>query len=161
VRVQPPENVLNAIPSPGKSTIARHLQLMLDDTYLTFGVDTLLAAMPTMPSPQLSGFVAFEPDGGVSVGPDFRTLEAGWYAGLAAMAGTGVGLVFDEVFLGGAGSQARLAAALVELDSVWVAVTCDLEVATARARQGVLLSPRAKGCRLLVGGFGTPNEAVD
>ena len=51
VRVQPPVIVLNGISSSGKSTIARHLQLMLDDSYLTFGVDTLLSAMPTMPSP--------------------------------------------------------------------------------------------------------------
>ena len=124
--------VLNGISSSGKSTIARHLQLMLDDTYLTFGVDTLLAAMPTASARHDSDLIEFDPGGGVSVGAAFRTLEAGWYAGLAAMARAGLGLVVDEVFLGGGASQARLADALAGLDVLWVAVTCDLDVAVSR-----------------------------
>ena len=93
--------VLNGISSSGKSTIARHLQLMLDDTYLTFGVDTLLAAMPAASALHDSDLIEFDPGGGVSLGAAFRTLEAGWYEDLAAMARAGLGLVVDEVFLGG------------------------------------------------------------
>jgi chloramphenicol 3-O phosphotransferase len=49
------------------------------------------------------------------------------------MARSGVGIVLDEVFLGGGGdSQARLAAALAGLEVLWVGVRCPADVAAAR-----------------------------
>ena len=52
------------------------------------------------------------------------------------MAHAGAKLIVDEVFLEGAGSQARLAAALDGLTVVWVGVRCDTDVAEARETTG-------------------------
>ncbi|CAM5459406.1 hypothetical protein SHIRM173S_03120 [Streptomyces hirsutus] len=51
------------------------------------------------------GGIEFAPDGAVIVGPEFRTLEAAWIEGVAAMARAGVRVIVDEVFLGGADSS--------------------------------------------------------
>jgi chloramphenicol 3-O phosphotransferase len=76
--------------------------------------------------------IAFGSDGVVVVGERFRQLEHAWYQGLAAIARDDVGVIIDEVFLGGRESQDRLRSALSGLRVVWVGVRCDLEVAAAR-----------------------------
>jgi chloramphenicol 3-O phosphotransferase len=122
--------VLNGGSSSGKSTIARSLQSVLPDPWLTFGTDSLVEAMP--PSLQASGGIEFRPDGQVVVGPAFRALEAAWIAGTAAMARAGARIIIDEVFLGGASSQRRWREALDGLGVLWVGVRCDAEVAARR-----------------------------
>ena len=72
------------------------------------------------------------PTGLVAVDDRFRQLEHAWYQGLAAIARDDVGVIIDEVFLGGRESQDRLRSALSGLRVVWVGVRCDLEVAIAR-----------------------------
>jgi chloramphenicol 3-O phosphotransferase len=121
--------VLNGGSSSGKTTIGRCLQELLPDPWLLLGVDDLLAAMP---QGQDDSIITFAPDGGIFVGPGFRRLEAAWYHGIAAMARSGVGVIVDEVFLGGGDAQARLRAALSGLDVLWVGVHCDPGVAAAR-----------------------------
>ena len=121
--------VLNGISSAGTSTLARELQALLDRPYLVFGVDTLVDALPTSGHEDL---LTFHDDGRVEVGAAFPALEDAWYAGLGAMARAGAGLVLDEVLLGGGRSQQRLEAALHGLQVCWVAVHCDVEVASAR-----------------------------
>jgi chloramphenicol 3-O phosphotransferase len=80
--------VLNGGSSSGKSGIARCLQAVLPDPWLTFGVDGLTVAMP--PSLQASpAGLEIGAGGEVMVGPQFRALEAAWLAGLAAMARAG------------------------------------------------------------------------
>jgi chloramphenicol 3-O phosphotransferase len=77
--------VLNGGSSAGKSGISRCLQAVLPDPWLALGVDRLVEAMPaTMRSSD--GGIEFAPDGAVIVGPRFRSLEAAWIAGIAAMA---------------------------------------------------------------------------
>lgn len=123
--------VLNGGSSSGKSTIARCLQSVLPDPWLTFGVDDLLAAMPV--SLHASGSsVAIQPDGQVVVGSQFRALEAAWMQGIAAMARAGGLVIIDEVFLSGGQSQHRWQEALTGLGVLWVAVRCDPDVAAAR-----------------------------
>ena len=123
--------VLNGGSSSGKSGIARCLQAVLPDPWLAFGTDTLIQAMP--PSSQMSADgIEFAADGEVSVGPGFRTLEAAWIAGIAAMAQTGARIIVDEVFLGGAASQQRWKNALGPLRVLWVGVRCDAAVAAGR-----------------------------
>ncbi|MEV0535083.1 chloramphenicol phosphotransferase CPT [Kitasatospora sp. NPDC050463] len=123
--------VLNGGSSSGKSGIARCLQAVLPDPWLALGTDTLVEAMPA--SIQTSdGGIAFAPDGEVTVGPEFRALEAAWLAGIAAMARAGARVVVDEVFLGGADSQQRWRKALGELRVLWVGVRCDAAVAAGR-----------------------------
>ncbi len=76
--------------------------------------------------------IVFGSDAVVAVGDGFRLLEHAWYRGLAAIARDDVGVIIDEVFLGGRESQERLRSALGGLRVVWVGVRCDLEVAIAR-----------------------------
>ncbi|MDX2732008.1 MULTISPECIES: chloramphenicol phosphotransferase CPT [unclassified Streptomyces] len=123
--------VLNGGSSSGKSGIARCLQAVLPDPWLSFGVDTLVEAMPASMRTSDGGIV-FAPDGEVIVGPEFRTLEAAWIEGLATMARAGARIIVDEVFLGGAASQRRWQQALGGLQVLWVGVRCDGTVAAGR-----------------------------
>jgi len=121
--------VLNGGSSSGKSGIARCLQAVLPDPWLTLGADTLVQAMPA--STQKSG-IEFAPDGEVIVGATFRALEAAWIAGVAAMARGGARIILDEVFLGGAASQQRWLTALDGLRVLWVGVRCAGPIAAGR-----------------------------
>jgi chloramphenicol 3-O phosphotransferase len=123
--------VLNGGSSSGKSAIARCLQAVLPGPWLSVGVDTLIEAMPASMQESAAG-IEFAADGGVSVGPTFRTLEAAWMAGVAAMVRAGAGVIVDDVFLGGAMSQQRWLRALGGLDVLWVGVRCDGTVAAGR-----------------------------
>ena len=123
--------VLNGGSSSGKSGIARCLQAVLPDPWLAFGTDTLVQAMPVSTRMSAAG-IEFASDGEVIVGPQFRTLEAAWIAGVAAMAHAGARIVVDEVFLGGTASQQRWKAALDPLPVLWVGVRCESAVAAGR-----------------------------
>ena len=123
--------VLNGGSSSGKSGIARCLQAILPDPWLAFGVDTLIQAMPMSIQTSAAG-IEFAPDGEVVVGPEFRTLEAAWIAGVAAMARAGARIIVDEAFLGGAESQQRWKNALGTLQVLWVGVRCDARIAAGR-----------------------------
>ncbi|MFJ9209612.1 putative chloramphenicol 3-O phosphotransferase [Streptomyces sp. L-9-10] len=123
--------VLNGGSSSGKSGIARCLQAVLPDTWLAVGTDTLVDALPAHMRASDAG-IEFAPDGGVAVGPEFRTLEAAWIEGVAAMARAGARVIVDEVFLGGAESQQRWRKALRDLGVLWVGVRCDSAVAAGR-----------------------------
>jgi chloramphenicol 3-O phosphotransferase len=123
--------VLNGGSSSGKSEIARCLQAVLPDPWLTTGVDALIEALPDAMRASDAG-IEFAADGGVSVGPEFMTLQAAWMAGVAAMARAGARVIIDDVFLGGGGSQQRWRTVLDGLDVLWIGVRCDGEVAAAR-----------------------------
>ncbi|WP_284745651.1 chloramphenicol phosphotransferase CPT [Amycolatopsis sp. RTGN1] len=121
--------ILNGGSSSGKTTLARALQAVLPGAWLTFGTDTLVDAMPGAGTD-----IEIGTDGEVTVGEAFRSIEAAWIAGLAAMVRAGARLVVDEVFLGGAASQRRWLTAFDGLDVLWVGVRCDAAVAEARER---------------------------
>ncbi|WP_442906162.1 chloramphenicol phosphotransferase CPT [Kitasatospora sp. NBC_00458] len=123
--------VLNGGSSSGKSGIARCLQAVLPDPWLALGTDTLVEAMPASMQ-TADGGIGFAPDGEVTVGPEFRTLEAAWIEGIAAMARAGARVIVDEVFLGGPDSQQRWRKALGGLRVLWVGVRCDGAVAAGR-----------------------------
>ena len=123
--------VLNGGSSSGKSGIARCLQAILPDPWLTLGTDTLVQAMP-VPARTSPALIEFAADGAVIVGPEFRRLEAAWIEGIAAMARAGARIILDEAFLGGAASQRRWQNALGALPVLWVGVRCDGAVAAAR-----------------------------
>jgi len=122
--------VLNGGSSSGKSTIARCLQTVLPEPWLTLGVDTLIDAMPA----SVDDGIDFAVDGGVSVGSGFQRLEDAWMTGVAAMVRAGARVIVDDVFLGGAVSQQRWRDALdsAGLEVLWVGVRCDGAVAAAR-----------------------------
>jgi chloramphenicol 3-O phosphotransferase len=123
--------VLNGGSSSGKSTLARCLQALLPPSWLVLGVDDLIAAMPAGAGADPS-IIALEPGGRITIGPAFREMEASWYQGIAAMARSGPGVIVDEVFLGGATSQARLRSAFRGLEVLWVGVRCEAVTATRR-----------------------------
>jgi len=123
--------VLNGGSSSGKSGIARCLQAILPDRWLTFGVDTLIQAMPVSSQTSAAG-IQIASGGDVIVGSEFRTLEAAWIEGIAAMGRAGARIIVDEVFLGGEVSQQRWKKALGALQVLWVAVRCESAVAAGR-----------------------------
>lgn len=119
--------VLNGGSSSGKSGIVRCLQEVLPDPWLTFGVDSLIEAMPGE-----GAGIEFAPDGSIDVGPQYMTLEAAWAKGIAAMAHAGVRVIIDDVFLGGTSTQERWRRVLDGLDVLWVGVRCEASVAAGR-----------------------------
>jgi chloramphenicol 3-O phosphotransferase len=119
--------VLNGGSSSGKSGIVRCLQAVLPQPWLAFAIDSFVASLPASLQATL-----VSPDGGVSVGPEFRTLQTAWQQGVAATARAGVRIVLDDVFLGGARSQQEWRSALTGLEVLWVGVRCEAEVAEGR-----------------------------
>lgn len=123
--------MLNGGSSSGKSGIARCLQAVLPEQWLAFGTDSMIEAMPAKMSDSPDGIV-FAEDGGVSVGPEFRALQAAWRAGIATMAREGARIILDDVFLGGAATQEEWREVLADVDVAWVGVRCDPRVAAGR-----------------------------
>jgi chloramphenicol 3-O phosphotransferase len=141
--------VLNGPSSTGKTTLAAALQEVLGESWLVFGIDTLISALP-LPLLEIhddasigarprdhdvrDGGISFDADGEITVGTEFRRLEAAWLNGLSRIAESGVRLILDEVFLEGVHSQDRLRRAFDGRRVMWVGVTCDVDVATQRER---------------------------
>jgi chloramphenicol 3-O phosphotransferase len=123
--------ILNGGSSSGKSGIIRCLQAVLPDPWLAFGCDSFVEALPARMQASDSGVVVAA-DGAVSVGAEFRVLEAAWIEGIAATARAGARIIIDEVFLGGAASQRRWKNALNGLPVLWVGVRCESAVAAGR-----------------------------
>lgn len=123
--------ILNGGSSSGKSGIVRCLQAELPVPWLAFGCDSFVDALPAKMRESEEGIV-FAADGGVSVGADFRELEAAWVGGVVAMARAGARVVIDDVFLGGAASQQRWQKALGGVTALWVGVRCESAVAAGR-----------------------------
>lgn len=123
--------ILNGGSSSGKSGIVRCLQDVLPDPWLVFGCDSFIDAMPAKMQASDEG-IQIAADGGVSVGADFRALEAAWTEGIAAMVRGGAKVIIDDVFLGGAASQQRWQKALDGLAVLWVGVRCESAVAAGR-----------------------------
>lgn len=123
--------ILNGGSSSGKSELVRCLQTILPDPWLAQGVDGFVEALPARLQDDDTG-IQFGPDGQISVGEQFRALEAHWAAGVVGMVRSGGRVLVDDVFLGGARSQQRWADALGDIPVLWVAVRCEAAVAAAR-----------------------------
>ena len=128
--------VLNGGSSSGKSSLAARLQPQLEGNWLTLGVDDLIRALSHGPTDTTAGgSLELRSDGSVGVSEAFRTAEASWYQGVAAMTRSGARVILDEVFLDGGRAQSRLATALEGLVVVWIGVHCHPDVAEAREIQ--------------------------
>ena len=104
---------------------------MLMTPWLLLGIDDLIRAMPDE-GIEDGSLLHIGESGQVEVGPGWRSLDASWYMGVAAIAASGTGVVVDEVFLDGGGGQERLRAAFGGLRVLWVGVKCHPAVARAR-----------------------------
>lgn len=125
--------VLNGASSSGKTLLGRALQNALPEAWLLFGIDDFVNALPPrLKSPE---GIDFAPDGSVQVGETFRKLERAWMTGLAATAQAGANLIIDDVLLSGAAGQERWKAALHDLPTTWIGVTCSPEAGEARESQ--------------------------
>ena len=91
--------VLNGASSSGKTTLAVALQDILEGSWLIFGIDTLISAIPLKllamhedasigahpPEHDVTeGGIAFGADGEITVGPEFERLETAWLKGSRA-----------------------------------------------------------------------------
>lgn len=123
--------VLNGGSSSGKTGIARCLQAILPQPWISVGVDDFVDALPPALRDSAGG-IAVGGQGQVVIGNDFRQAQAAWRTGVAAMARAGARIIIDDVFLDGAGSQERLRAHLDGLTVLWAGVRCDAEIATGR-----------------------------
>jgi chloramphenicol 3-O phosphotransferase len=123
--------VLNGGSSAGKSAMARSLQAVLLEPWLSISIDDLVDAMPAAMQSSDTG-IEIASDGEVNVGPGFRKLQRAWREGVAAMARAGAPVIIDDVFLGGPSSQQEWEKALTGLDVLWVGVRCDVAVAARR-----------------------------
>jgi chloramphenicol 3-O phosphotransferase len=123
--------VLNGSSSSGKTTIARCLKAILPTPWMSLSIDDLLHALPPSLMDTYAG-VAFGEHGEVTIGEGFREIATAWMAGIGSMARAGGRIIYDDVFLSGAESQARLRAHLDGLSVLWVGVHCDAEVAAGR-----------------------------
>nr|WP_199698664.1 hypothetical protein [Deinococcus cavernae] len=121
--------VLNGASSSGKSTLGRALQDRLPGTWLLYGVDDLVRALPPrLTSPE---GIEFSEDGQVRVGPAFRAAEKAWMQGVAHTARCGVNVIIDD-FSGWAGGSGPLAGGSVRPAVLCVGVHCQPEVGEAR-----------------------------
>jgi chloramphenicol 3-O phosphotransferase len=123
--------VLNGGSSSGKSGIARCLQAILPQPWITLSVDDMIDALPPSLMESDAG-VAFGQQGEVAIGEGFREIEAAWLTGIAAMARAGAQVIIDDVFLSGAASQERVRTHLEGLAVLWVGVRCDPDIAAGR-----------------------------
>jgi chloramphenicol 3-O phosphotransferase len=123
--------VLNGVSSAGKTSIARCFQHIAPEPWLLTGIDTLLLSLPVRLRDSEAG-LKVKSDGTVAVGPEFRAPERAWMLGTAATARAGTNVIVDEVFLGGAASQARWRDAAGDVPVRFVAVRCATEVAARR-----------------------------
>lgn len=158
--------VLNGASSTGKTTLATALQDVLEESWLVFGVDTLIRSLPlalleihddatigARPREHhvREGGIAFGADGKISIGSEYRRLEGTWLNGLAAVAASGTRLILDEVFLDGERSQDRVRRAFTARRIAWIGVTCDRDVANERECE--------RGDRV-IGGFAKQSSLV-
>ncbi len=132
--------VLNGASSSGKTSLARCLLELLEEPWITLGVDDLIGALaPSLvgEAPQNEGrppLLAYGADGMVQLSPAWRDVEAAWYAGVVAMARAGLRVILDEVLLDGGTGQRRVAHYLDGLSLLWVGVHCDPAIAVQRER---------------------------
>lgn len=123
--------VVNGGSSSGTTSIVREMQAVLVEPWLAVSIDDFVDCLPPALQQSSDGFDVTA-DGTVQVGAVFTRLEGAWMAGIAATARAGAPVIVDDVFLGGAASQARWRTALSDLAVAWVGVRCDPDVAAQR-----------------------------
>jgi chloramphenicol 3-O phosphotransferase len=113
--------VLNGPSSVGKSTLARGLQVELDEVWFVLAVDMFIAQLP-LETHQLQ------------IAEELNRILEGIHRAMSAIARAGNRVIIDHV-LSIPGSAADLRRALEGLSTLWVGLTCDLAVLEHREAQ--------------------------
>lgn len=122
--------ILNGGSSAGKTTLARALQAALHDPWLLLGIDLFIWTLPPDLVNDPQGLSVR--DGVIARGDIFLALYAGFREAVAALAGSGVDVLLDDVALDGVVDQRRWNEALEGLEVFWIGVRCDPEIAAER-----------------------------
>jgi chloramphenicol 3-O phosphotransferase len=122
--------VLNGGSSSGKTTIGRALQSCLEGTWLLIGIDALIWTLPVEMVGDPAGIEVI--DGMVRRGSGFMEIYDGFRHAVASFARCGVNVILDEVLLGGGVDQAQWVEALLGVETCWVGVHCDADLAASR-----------------------------
>lgn len=122
--------ILNGGSSAGKTTLARTLQSSLHAPWLLLGIDLLIWTLPPDLINDPQGL--WVRDGVIARGDVFMSLYSGFQAAAAALAGTGVDILVDDVALDGLADQRRWNEALKGFEVFWIGVRCDPEIAAER-----------------------------
>ena len=94
------------------------------------GIDVLIWLLPVELTEGPSGFWVV--DGEIHRGPAFRDVYQGFQHSVAALCRAGQNVIIDEVLIDGGADQAQWEIALTVIDTVWIGIRCDREVAIAR-----------------------------
>ena len=94
------------------------------------GIDVLIWLLPVELTEGPSGFSVV--DGEIHRGPAFRNVYQGFQHSVAALCRAGQNVIIDEVLIDGGADQAQWGIVLTGIDTVWIGVRCDREVAIAR-----------------------------
>ena len=124
---------LNGGSSSGKSTIGRALQSTLDDVWLLIGIDVLIWLLPVELTEGPSGFSVV--DGEIRRGPVFRSVYEVFQRSVAALCRGGQNVIIDDVLIDGGSDQGRWNLALTDIETIWIGVRCDREIAMAREEE--------------------------
>jgi chloramphenicol 3-O phosphotransferase len=110
--------------------LAHSLQGALHEPWLLLGIDLLIWTLPPDLMNDPNGLVVR--DGVIVRGEVFMALYRGFQEAVAALAGSGVDVLLDDVALDGAADQQRWNDALKDLEVFWIGVRCDPEIAAER-----------------------------
>jgi chloramphenicol 3-O phosphotransferase len=122
--------VLNGGSSSGKTTVGRRLQQSLPETWLLIGIDVLIWLLPVELVNDPNGLLI--ENGVVQRSAEFMRLNAAFQQAVAAIARSGVNVILDDLMHDGLIDRRRWDEALIDLDTLWVGVHCDVEVAEDR-----------------------------
>ncbi len=131
---------LNGGSSAGKSSIGRLLQSRLCGDWLLVGIDSLIWTLPHEMVGDPRGIEVIE--GRVRRSPEFMAIHHGFRASVAALVLDGVDVILDEVLVDGGAEQRRWTTSLGRIETCWVGVHCEPDVA---ARREVERGDRPKG----------------
>jgi len=129
--------LLNGTSSAGKSSIARALQVMLEDLYLDVPLDVFLWMVPPHGWEREGGAIMTPPQDEhgllVEFGPLCQSLFSGFHRSLGALASAGNNLIVDDVLLERRWLSEAVEA-LAAYEVCFVGVRCPVDIAEERER---------------------------
>jgi chloramphenicol 3-O phosphotransferase len=98
--------------------------------WLLIGIDVLIWLLPVELTEGPSGFSVV--DGEIRRGPVFRSIYEVFQHSVAALCRGGQNVIIDDVLIDGGSDQGQWKLSLTDIETIWIGVHCDREVAMAR-----------------------------